>query len=521
MMVFTKHSPRWTAWVTVLLGVWAALQAGCSFLPSGLKAQDKETPSTQSSRGPSITDVKVESDYLALEETESPAISPQQLVDTVSELLADDKPATAQHLVHLYPDVAWDLLRNATADEARNKALQAVALAHDRQCTEGDAESGWQALLIDRARDPDKYRDHDRRRAEFLVAVRNGRPSGALALGLTRPPEDAPGVLLSVDAWHLTGVALLLDERPDEATDAFGTAIDMADRAHPYQAAHLKLLLSDAQRRVGNTKAADATWDEAVQFAGNFLTGKIPIADPIFWERAAYLRPVDENWPTALTERLARVCHEEGVAVDSSSQVIPASASGGPRTLSDEQPLWACIGCWRLDRGAPQAALIALKRAEAMTSSESGKQQLQLLQAKALLALDQPTAATGMLVRLASSPDPQLSRAAMATLGTAKLQAGSTKQGFNLLRRAVEEDESIDWPARAEAEGDLGLAYLLVGNEQDGLKWLHRAQARFESAVAHEHLVQSLENELAYLQQADKKHEAKSVNRRLAQLQAI
>ena len=54
----------------------------------------------------------------------------------------------------------------------------------------------------------------------------------------------------------------------------------------------------------------------------------------------------------------------------------------------------------------------------------------------------------------------------MATLGTTKLQAGSTKQGFNLLRRAVEEDETVDWPGRAGAEADLGLAYLLIGNEQ-------------------------------------------------------
>jgi hypothetical protein len=86
-----------------------------------------------------------------------------------------------------------------------------------------------------------------------------------------------------------------------------------------------------------------------------------------------------------------------------------------------------------------------------------------------VLVLDQPAAATAPLVRLAGSSDPQLSRVAMAALGTAKLQTGSTKQGFNLLRRAVEEDETIDWPGRAEAEADLGLAYLLVGNEQVGL----------------------------------------------------
>jgi len=155
-----------------------------------------------------------------------------------------------------------------------------------------------------------------------------------------------------------------------------------------------------------------------------------------------------------------------------------------------------------------------------MTKTEAGKQQLQLIQAKALLALDNEAADTATHTRLADSSDPQLSRAAMATLGTAKLQAGTTKQGFNLLRRAVEENETIDWPGRAEAEADLGLAYLLVGSEKAGLQWLHRAQTRFESTGAHEHLVQSLQNELDYLKQAEKKNEAKSIAKRLANLEA-
>ena len=520
MAILTKHCNHSAAPVAAVLGLMV-LYSGCTFLGRDLTLPKEQTASTQPARAPSATGIRVDSDHLALDETESPALSPQQLIDTVSELLSEQKSTTVRCAVQLYPDVAWDLLRNTTADEARNKALQTVAAAHDRQCTHGDATSGWEALLLDRAREPDKYRDHDRRRADFLAQIRNGCPRKALALELTRSPKGAPGVLLAVDAWHLTGVALLLDERPGEATDAFARAIKMAGTAHPYQTAHLKLLLSDAQRRSGGAKEADATWHDAVQFAGSLVTDEIPVTDPIFWERAAYLRPVDKTWPAALTNVLARVCQRNGVAVASSSRVIPVSALGGSRALSDEQSLWACIGCWRLDRGEPQAALVALKRAEAMTSTEAGKQRLQLAQAKALLALDQAAGATATLVRLAGSSDPQVSRAAIATLGTTKLQAGSTKQGFNLLRRAVEEGETIDWPGRAEAEADLGLAYLLIGNEQAGFRWLHRAQARFESTGAHEHLVQSLENELAYVQQAKKKDEAKSIKSRLANLEAI
>jgi tetratricopeptide (TPR) repeat protein len=378
---------------------------------------------------------------------------------------------------------------------------------------------GWQALLLDRAENPDRYREHDQRRADFLAKLRGGRCRDALSLGIANPPDEAPGVLLAIDAWYLTGTALLLDERPAEAINAFSQAINLAGSQHPYQAAQLELLLSDAQRRAGDARAADATWQEAVELAGNLVTGDNPINDPIFWERAAYLRPVDNTWPAHATNVLAGVCRRNGVKVDSSSEVMQASAPGATGTLSDEHCLWASIGCWRLERGAPQAALIAFKRAETMTRTDAVKQQLQLAQAKALLALDQSTAATAILIPLSGSPDPQLSRAAMATLGTAKLQAGSIKQGFNLLHRALEEGESVDWPGRAHAEADLGLAYLLVGNEQDGLRWLHRAQSHFESTGAHEHLVQSLQNELDYLQQQKKKAEAKEIRERLASLE--
>lgn len=520
MIRFRRRFRHSTALALALLTLWA-FQSGCTFLGRDLPLPNKGTADSGKGQRDAVAGVKVESDQLALNETESAAVSPQQLADTISQLLAEEKHASAQCFARLYPDVAWDLLRNTSADEARNKAIHSIAAAYDRQCTRGDAASGWHALVLDRAGDPDRYHDHDRRRADFLANMRNGRPDDALKLGLTRPVQGAPGELLTVDAWHLTGVALLLDERPAEAAEALATAIEMAENNHPHPAAHLKLLLSDAQRRAQDAEAANATWSAAVQLAADMVSNEIPVTDPIFWERAAYLRPVDQPWPSSVTNVLARVCREYGVVTGSSEDVILASTSTDSHTFSREDTLWSCIGCWRLERGAPQAALVALKRAEAMTRADAGPERLQLLEAKALLALDQSAAATATLVRLAGSSDPRTANAAMATLGTAKLQAGNTQQGFNLLRRAVEDDETIDWPRRAEAEADLGLAYLLVGDEQAGLEWLHRAQARFESTGAHEHLVQSLENELDYLRQSKKKDAAGPIKKRLGELQAI
>ena len=108
----------------------------------------------------------------------------------------------------------------------------------------------------------------------------------------------------------------------------------------------------------------------------------------------------------------------------------------------------------------------------------------------------------------------------MATLGTLKLQEGATQQGFNLLHRALEVEPGEMWFGRTEAEADLGLAYLMCGQENSGLNWLHNAQQGFQSAGQTDQLVQCLENEAAYLEQVKKSDLARAVRDRLSSMQA-
>ena len=117
-----------------------------------------------------------------------------------------------------------------------------------------------------------------------------------------------------------------------------------------------------------------------------------------------------------------------------------------------------------------------------MTSNPLAAARLQIAQTRALVRLGQSSAATAMLINLAGQGDPQVARPAMALLGTLKLRQGAAEQGFNLLHRAVEQDSALAWPERTEAEANLGLAYLIVGDEPTGLRWLHEAQQSFESA---------------------------------------
>lgn len=339
----------------------------------------------------------------------------------------------------------------------------------------------------------------------------------ALALEIAATPPEAPAALLQIDALRLQGIGLLLAERPSEAVRAFQTAWQLAVSTSPYQAANVGLLLSDAQRRAGDSAAADRTWQEAASLAGNLSLAATPVAEPILWERIAYLRPAHVAWPLPIRQQLTERLVRQGLGVPPPQASPPAS---GAAVGGDEAVLWANIGQWRLARDEPQAALVALKRAESLTADPGFAGVLQLDQAKALIRLGQTPAATAMLVSLASKPDARLAHPAMAMLGTAKLQQGGVQQGFNLLRRAVESDRTLVWPQRAEAEADLGLACLLAGDEAAGAHWLHEAQRSFEAAGQFDALVQCLENEAAFLERAKRNDAARAIRARVDTLRA-
>ena len=322
--------------------------------------------------------------------------------------------------------------------------------------------------------------------------------------------------MLAIDTLYLTGVAYLLSDHFKEAADMLGKAAQQSQAAHPYQAAGLLLLLSDAQRRAGQTANAEATWQRATQLAADLAIAPVPVTDPILWERIAYLRPANSAWPPAVEQRMTELNGRFGIATPPRANALTPSALD---PSFGEAALWTNIGHWRLARTEFQAALVALKRAESMTSDPTAAGQLGLSQAKALLGLGQAPAAMGLLIRLTENSNTRISLAAMAMLGTLKLQQGATQQGFNLLHRALEVEQGAMWFGHTEAEADLGLAYLLCGQESSGLNWLHNAQQGFQSAGQTDQLVQCLENEAGYLEQVKKGDLAKTIRDRLASLQ--
>ena len=144
------------------------------------------------------------------------------------------------------------------------------------------------------------------------------------------------------------------------------------------------MLLSDAQRRAGQTGSAEATWQGAARLAAELATAPVPVSDPILWERIAYLRPANDAWPPEVQQRMTDINGRFGIVVPPPANAPAPSAAG-----SGEAALWINIGQWRLARTEFQAALVALKRAESITADPTAAGQLELSQTKALLGLGQ------------------------------------------------------------------------------------------------------------------------------------
>lgn len=485
-----------------------ALSAGCSTqsLPDVGKLLGRQSESDQRPHGRTKLDVLARS----LGNSQEVSLEPQALAARMSELLESGKPTLAAGWVRRHPDAALDALR--TLDETIPPAVaRLIAEVHDRQTIV--AGGGWSEI----AKLPKASRaavdDYADVRSLFHQRMADGLIDRALELDLIAKADAAQSAVLAIDARQLRGTALLLADRPADAVAALGDAIQKAAEVSPYQTAYLLLLESDAQRRAGQAKIAAQTWQQAVLTAAYLVDDEPPVLDPVLWERLSYLRPANMSWPADVVAMLA--AREPLPGFDD----VPNDATTASDVEADaaeaETIVWHSIGRWYLDRGHAQAALVAFKRAESAAADESARQWLRFRQAKALTVLGQGGAATAILVGLSTAKPSAVERPVSALLGSLYLQRGQMQRGLTMLRKAVERDDGVEWAERSEAEADLGLAYLSVGDAVNGLNRVHRAQERFQAEHEPESLVASLENELKYLEQTGKRREAADVRTRL------
>ena len=91
---------------------------------------------------------------------------------------------------------------------------------------------------------------------------------------------------------------------------------------------------------------------------------------------------------------------------------------------------------------------------------------------------------------------------ALAVAGVTQLRQGQLAAGLWLLQRAVAGSPGANWPNRSQTMADLGLAYLMNGQTDQGLAELHQAQALFRTEGRFKDLSQSLLNEALFFEQA-------------------
>jgi len=468
----------------------ALLIAGCSSSPAGVKMDGPE-PGTRAL----TVDAWGSSPQVQVERP----VSTEEFLERVDRLLRAGRKNAAERLIRRYPDVSLQALSEAPTRPARS--LPVIAQVHERQC--GTGPGGWPDLLRDRSERREHFNGIDAERELRLRMLREGRFLEAAEVDVDVVPGDSPAsALMRIDLWKLRGLAFLLAEKPAEAAAAFRAASEPARISRPYEAAHLLLLLGEAQLRAGKSEAAAAAWTDATEKAVPLSMEAGELVDPGFWERAIHLKPSAALW----SPRVGAMVRELG------------DRRLGVRITSDadaESGLWGLIGLARLLRGESRGALMAFSRgAGAGSVDEKLREANRVGQARALARQGELSSAKAMLVPSAAKPGTG-GIPALALLGALELRSGDAPRASVILKKALEEPEAADWPGRADAEANFGLALLSTGKEAEGLKWLRSAESRFEAEKDPEGLVQALRNELRYLEDHARDREGVEVRERL------
>ena len=124
----------------------------------------------------------------------------------------------------------------------------------------------WAAVARDRAVQPARYADFDEKRRQFMTHVQNGHVKEAQPLGSRsaklRTGQGAGDRRIEPQR-HRPGVG----QPAARSGGRVPTSVASGRRRPAYEAVNLMLLLSDAQRRAGDSAAAERTWLSAAELA--------------------------------------------------------------------------------------------------------------------------------------------------------------------------------------------------------------------------------------------------------------
>jgi len=422
------------------------------------------------------------------------SVSADDLLARAAALSGGDNAAPrVQRLVQRFPDAALEVLRNTSSAQANQAERTAVAVAYDRAFI-ANGSAGWTSALSDAVLHPKEYESLRGARLLTLQLIEMGRPGQVPAQ--VKVPAGSAFPFAQAELSRVRGIAAFLSGKPSDALRDWHDAEDAA-RADRGVYSELCLLQAEAFRSAGAAADSRARWSAAAAAAST-------LRDPSLWQRIIEARDESAPWPAEVV-----------TSFDASGRVSPAVAP-----VDVEACIWRQIGEWHFARTETAGALLAFKQAEALFTQTREKNGARIDQARVLLTINQTGPAISILASLINDPDPQVSHHALAVLGNARIALDDLPAALRLLQQAVADDDPLPVALRAPARADLGLVYLMSSREEDGLNWLHRAQADFESDRDNAGLVQCLQNEAAYLEQIGRAEQARDIRNRASRISA-
>lgn len=453
--------------------------------------------------------IRWDGEGIVLGEIDSSVFTTTTFLETIEQLTRDKRYSTINNLVRKYPDVALLTLQEANPLNQDRDALQRIASSFDTQwCTQrGTGASGWQSYLVDLTATSRKSKSLLDLKNRFWQHLRNHEPKQALALRLTRNIPQSTDVVVAAEFHRLEAIALMMDDQFDLAIQQLRKAIGPLQNYSAYQTSRLNLLLGEFYRHNGDLDLWKDSWANAVSQQAQLLNRE-GLMDPGFWNRAAYLRPAKTNWPSETIVQLRN--HIANLQ-------IPL-----PQRTHDESIVWLAIGLQHNERQEGQNAVLAFKKSEATSLDPAFKNQCHLFQARSMVLAGQPGAASAILIRLISQHEgTPLADRARAILGAMKLQNGAIGQGINLIESSI---QTVDqWPRseRLRAQADYGLALLVSGKEDNGLRVLDQVQQEFQSLRLFDDLQQVLWNKAKYFEKTEQSQRLASARDELGALETL
>ena len=445
---------------------------------------------------------------LLLGDIDSTAFDEGEFAQTLRTLFQERKLASADYLVQTYPDIAMALLLHGACTEFNQDECHQLGQLLDQRwfSTVQPGPCSEYALAAARPVGPDGQ-TFAQMRLRWIDLLTNDRLDQARRLGLRETAKQIGSELAQLETSRMEATGHLVKREYEQAIRTLHDGIERCGDRFPYPLARMYLLLAEACRHANQQEQWLAAWQNATLVESKSLAST-GWSDPAFWKRAAFQRPIQENWPEAVADRFRKQLEPAGL-------VFPQAMVSEPER---ESIVWALIGMQSLRRHESQNALLALKKAEALATDPRLKQELLMQQAVAMIDGGQAGPASPVLVRL-SSRTGSISGRARAVLGALKLQHGSLDQGMNLLKSSMRETD--EWPQteRLKAQADYGLALLIQGREEEGLATLESVCESFARLGLFSHAVQCLANQVEYFDGSNQPDRLATARERLAQFQ--